>query len=298
MWAGQRTTVCGPESAELGESRGAWRKGVWQYAWIVAGGFVYAIGLNAFIAGNGLAEGGFVGIALLLYYKLHILTGVSFFIFNIPILAVGWRFFGSSFIAKTLLGVLSVSVFTVLTAHIGQHVGDKLLAALYGGVICGAGLGIIFRSGGTTGGVDILARIAGHYRGYSMGRLLFASDVVVLALVAVVLGKEVAMVSLVALFVASRVIDFVIEGVARSRAAFIVSDRARDIADRIHADMGRGTTFLQGMGGYTGDSKLVLYCVVGRTEVVRLQKLVHEMDEEAFVVMSDVHDVLGEGFTR
>ena len=106
------------------------------------------------------------------------------------------------------------------------------------------------------------------------------------------------MYSLVALFVASRVIDFVIEGVSRARAALIISDRAAAIADRIHADMGRGTTFLQGRGGYTGEDKLVLYCVVNRDEVVRLHRLVQEFDETAFVVVNDVHDVLGEGFTR
>ena len=273
-------------------------KRIWPYALIAAGGFIYAVGLNAFIAGNGLAEGGFVGIALLMYYKLHILTGVSFFAFNIPVFIIGWRYFGRAFILKTMLGVASVSLFAVLTAHIAQHVHDRLLAALYGGVICGAGLGVIFRNGGTTGGVDILARIAGHRRGISIGRVLFASDVAVLALVAAVLGKEVAMYSLVALFVASRVIDFVIEGVSRARAALIISDRAAAIADRIHADMGRGTTFLHGRGGYSGEDKMVLYCVVNRDEVVRLHRLVQEFDETAFVVVNDVHDVLGEGFTR
>ncbi len=265
---------------------------------IVIGSFVYALGLNVFITANGLAEGGLIGLSLLLYYKLHILTGVSFFLFNIPILIVGWRFFGHSFIAKTLLGVASVSLFTVLTVHSGQPVHDRLLAALYGGVICGAGLGLIFRSGGTTGGVDILARIVRHYKGYSLGRLLFASDVVVISLVAVILGKEVAMYSLVALFVSSRAIDFVIEGASRSRAAIVISDRTDAIARRIHADLGRGTTFLQATGGYTSNPKTVLYCVVGRHEVVRLQQLVEQEDANAFVVLNDVYDVMGEGFTR
>lgn len=234
----------------------------------------------------------------MLYYKLHILTGVTFFIANIPVLFIGWRLFGRKFILKTLVGVLAVSVFTVLTAHFGQPVHDRLLAALYGGVICGGGLGLIFRSGGTTGGVDILARIARRYWRISMGRLLFSSDVVVIALVAIVLGKETAMYSLVALFVASRVIDYVIEGVSSSHAAMIISDAAAMIAEQIHSEMGRGTTFLEGQGGFTGEAKKVIYCVISRDEIVRVQQIVHLHDEHAFVVINEVHDVLGEGFSR
>ena len=272
-------------------------KRILPYIMILLGSLIYSIGLNAFIVGNGLAEGGFVGLSLVLYYKLHIVIGLSFFLFNIPVLLLGWKFFGKHFIIKTVLGVIGVSVFTVLTAHFGQHVHDRLLAALYGGVICGAGLGLIFRSGGTTGGTDILARIVGHFWGHSMGKVMFASDVLVISLVALVLGKEIAMYSLVALFVASRVIDFVIEGISSSRATMIISDRAPAIARRIHSELGRGTTFLQGRGGYTEKEKQVIYCVINRNELIRLQALVHEEDPLAFLVANDVHDVLGEGFT-
>lgn len=268
------------------------------YVSISFGALVYALGLNAFIVGNHLAEGGFVGLSIVILYKIHIPIGISFFILNVPVLILGWRFFGKSFIVKTMLGVVAVSVFSIVTQHALEPVHDRLLAALYGGVICGAGLGIIFRSGGTTGGVDILARIARHYLGYSMGRILFTSDVVVIALIALVIGQETAMYSLVALFVASRVIDFVIEGISSSRAALIISDRAVQIAARIHEDMGRGTTFINGQGGFTGADKQIVYCVVSRDEVIRLQQLVHALDDRAFVVLNDVHDVLGEGFSR
>ncbi len=268
------------------------------YLLIAFGALVYSLGLNAFIVGNHLAEGGFVGLSIVALYRLHVPIGLSFFILNIPVLILGWRFFGKSFIVKTMLGVVAVSVFSIVTQHALEHVHDRLLAALYGGVICGAGLGIIFRSGGTTGGVDILARIARHYLRYSMGRILFTSDVVVIALVAVVMGQETAMYSLVALFAASRVIDFVIEGISSSRAAIIISDRSTQIASVIHEEMGRGTTFLNGQGGFTGEDKQIVYCVVSRDEVIRLQKLVHALDDRAFIVLNDVHDVLGEGFSR
>lgn len=268
------------------------------YLFIMAGGLIYSVGLNAFIVGNGLAEGGFVGISVLLLYKFHVPIGASFFLMNLPLLYWGWKLFGHEFILKTFVGVLSLSVFTAVTAGLSQPVHDRLLAALYGGVLSGAGLGIIFRSGGTTGGADIVARVVRHFLGYSMGRILFSSDVVVILLVAVVVGKEVAMYSLVALFVASRVIDFVIEGRSLSRAAVIISDRSAEIARRIHDDMGRGTTFLHGQGGFTGQDRKVVYCVVNRDEIIRLQKLVEAVDDRAFVVLNDVHEVLGEGFTR
>ena len=265
---------------------------------IIIGSFVYSVGLNAFIVGNHLAEGGFVGLSILVLYKLHIPLGLSYFILNIPVLFLGWKFFGRRFIAKTLLGVILVSVFTLLTQHFTQPTHDRLLAALYGGVICGLGLGIIFRTGGTTGGSDILARIASHIYGYSMGRLLFAIDLVVITLVAIVIGKETAMYSLVALFVASRVVDFVIEGVSSSKAAFIISDKWEMIAEIIHKELGRGTTLLSGQGGFTGNEKQVIYCVVNRNEIIHLQQVVHDADDKAFVVLNEVHDVLGEGFTR
>ena len=265
---------------------------------IAIGSFIYAVGLNAFIVGNHLAEGGFVGLSIVALYKLRIPLGISYFILNIPVLLLGWRFFGRSFIAKTFLGVIMVSLFTLLTQHFVQPTHDRLLAALYGGVICGLGLGLIFRTGGTTGGSDILARIASHLYGYSMGRLLFAIDVVVITLVAVVIGKETAMYSLVALFVASRVVDFVIEGVSSSKAAMIISDKWEAIAEEIHKQLGRGTTLLSGQGGFTGDDKQVIYCVVNRNEIIHLQQLVHQLDDKAFVVLNEVHDVLGEGFTR
>lgn len=265
---------------------------------IIIGSFVYSVGLNAFIVGNHLAEGGFVGLSILVLYKLHIPLGLSYFILNIPVLFLGWKFFGRRFIAKTLLGVILVSIFTLLTQHFTQPTHDRLLAALYGGVICGLGLGIIFRTGGTTGGSDILARIANHIYGYSMGRLLFAIDLVVITLVAIVIGKETAMYSLVALFVASRVVDFVIEGVSSSKAAFIISDKWETIAEMIHKELGRGTTLLSGQGGFTGDEKQVIYCVVNRNEIIHLQQVVHAEDDKAFVVLNEVHDVLGEGFTR
>ncbi|MCL6631425.1 MAG: YitT family protein [Alicyclobacillus herbarius] len=270
---------------------------LWKWGQILVGAFIYSVGLNAFLVANHLAEGGFVGISVLLLYKLHWPVGVTFFLINIPLLFFAWRIFGAEFILKTVVGVVAVSLFTSLTSQLQVPTHDPLLAALYAGVVTGLGLGLIFRSGATTGGSDIIARLVRHWYGIAMGRVLFAIDLCVIGLVVIEVGREVAMYSLVALFVASRVIDFVIEGVKTGKALTIISDRNREIASAIHERLERGTTILKATGGYTGKERQVVYCVVPREEVTRIQQIVSEMDPRAFVVINDVHEVLGEGFT-
>lgn len=264
---------------------------------IVVGAFIYSIGLNGFLVANHLAEGGFVGISLLLLYKAGWPLGITFLVLNIPVLIPGWLVFGYRFILKTAVGVIAVSVFSSVTSHFRVPTHDPLLAALYAGVVTGFGLGIIFRSGATTGGSDIIARLLRHFFKFSMGRTLFAIDLCVITLVAVIVGRETAMYSLVALFVASRVVDFVLEGVQSGRALTIISDEHEKIVAAIHDQLERGTTLLKASGGYTGSEKRVIYCVVPRTEVPRVQSIVARIDPRAFVVVSSVHEVLGEGFT-
>lgn len=268
-----------------------------QWIMIIIGGLIYSIGLNAFLIANHLAEGSFVGISVLLLYAFKIPVGLTFFVLNIPLLIVAWRMFGYEFVAKTIVGVLSVSVFSEVTTFLKMPTHDPLLAALYAGVVTGIGLGLIFRTGGTTGGADIIARILRHYRGVGMGKTLFAIDIVVILAVIIVVGKEVAMYSLVALFVSSRVIDFVLEGAQSGKALTIISDKHLEIVAAIHETLERGTTLLQATGGYTGQAKQIVYCVVSREEVVRVQKIVHDVDSHAFVTINNVHEVLGEGFT-
>lgn len=273
-----------------------WRK-VWRWLVILTGAFIYSIGLNAFLVANHLAEGGFVGISVLLLYKLGWPLGLTFLLLNIPVLIPGWIMFGHEFILKTTVGVIAVSLFSSLTSQIQMPTHDPLLAALYAGVVTGFGLGLIFRTGATTGGADIIARLIKHFFRISMGRTLFIIDVCVIGLVVVVIGKETAMYSLVALFVASRVVDFVLEGVQSGRALTIISDAHQEIVAAIHQQLERGTTLLKASGGYTGSEKNVVYCVVPRMEVPRVQSIVAKIDSRAFVVVSSVHEVLGEGFT-
>lgn len=271
---------------------------MWKIAGIATGAFIFSLGLNNFLIANHLSEGGFVGLAVISWYLLHIPVGATFLLLNIPLLWMGWRLFGRDFVVKTLWGVAAVSLFAEITKNIQTPVDDKMLAALYGGVLSGIGLGVIFRFGATTGGADVIARVVKHFWGISMGKTLFAIDVVVIGIMAVLIGRQTAMYSLVALFVSSRVIDFVLEGISAARAATIISDHSEEIANRVHRELERGTTLLPGIGGYTGTARRVVYTVVSRDEVIRLHQIVKEVDPNAFVVVNEVHDVLGEGFTR
>lgn len=267
------------------------------WALIFVGALIYSLGLNAFLVANHLTEGGFVGISVLLLYKLKWPLGITFLLLNIPVLIPGWRLFGHEFILKTSVGVIAVSLFSWLTAKLQVPTTDPLLGALYAGVVTGLGLGLIFRTGGTTGGADIIARLVRHYWGMSMGKVLFGIDLLVIASAALVIGYQTAMYSLVALFVSSRVIDFVIEGVSGGKAILIISNDHERIAQEIHHKLNRGTTFLNARGGYTGNERPVIYSVVPREEVNRVQQIVAKVDERAFVVVYDVHEVMGEGFT-
>jgi uncharacterized membrane-anchored protein YitT (DUF2179 family) len=270
---------------------------IMQVLGILAGSFLFTFGLNNFIIANKLAEGGFVGISLLGLYLYKIPVGLSFLILNIPLFLISWRRFGNVFVIKTVLGVVAVSVFAEFTKGLfTMGVNDRLLAALYGGVFSGLGIGLIFRCGATTGGADIIARFANQSLGWSMGRTLFMIDVIVITSTAFIVGKDNAMYSLVALFVASRVVDVVVEGVSTSKAMMIISDHTPEIADMIQRELERGTTLLKGTGGYTGQNKEVLYVVVSRDEIGRIQEMCRTIDPHAFLVVNDVHDVLGEGF--
>ncbi|ATY84860.1 hypothetical protein CVV65_07945 [Kyrpidia spormannii] len=269
-----------------------------KFAGIAAGALIFSIGLNNFLIANHLSEGGFVGLAVIGWYLFHIPVGVTFFLLNGPLLWLGGRLFGREFVLKTLWGVAAVSIFSELTKGLQTPVDDKLLAALYGGVLSGIGLGIVFRFGATTGGADVIARVVKHFWGISMGKVLFSIDLVVIAMIAALIGRQTAMYSLVALFVSARVVDFVLEGVSAARAATIISNHSDEIAKRIHRELERGTTLIPSVGGFTGTHRTMIYTVVNRDEVIRLHRIVKSVDPEAFVVVNNVHDVLGEGFTR
>jgi uncharacterized membrane-anchored protein YitT (DUF2179 family) len=268
---------------------------------IILGAAIFSFGIIHFNMQHNLGEGGFTGITLLLYFLWGIDPAITNIILNIPVFFIGWKFLGRNTFIYTIIGTLSVSLFLRLfqikpiTIHL-EH--DMFLVALFAGVFIGIGLGIIFRYGGTTGGVDIIARIVNKYVGWSMGRTMFLFDLVVITTsIFVILELNEGMYTLVAVYVGARVIDFLQEGAYSAKGATIISDYSDEIAELINKKMDRGVTILNGRGSYSGIKRDVLYCIVGRNEIVRLKNIIHNIDPHAFVAVTTVHDVLGEGFT-
>jgi uncharacterized membrane-anchored protein YitT (DUF2179 family) len=268
---------------------------------ILLGSAIFGFGLVNFNMQNNLAEGGFTGITLLLYFLFNIDPSYSNLVLNIPLFFVGWKLLGRTSFYYTILGVISLSVFLWIFQRFPVDMplkDDMTLAALFAGVFIGVGLGIIFRYGGTTGGVDIIARLVQKYIGWNMGKTMFLFDflVIITSLIYYLTYTE-AMYTLVAVFVAARVIDFIQDGAYAAKGATIISARNEEISAKIMQEMDRGVTILKGQGSYSKQETNVLYCVVSKNEVFRLKQVITSVDPYAFVAVSDVHDVLGEGFT-
>ncbi|TCT25559.1 uncharacterized membrane-anchored protein YitT (DUF2179 family) [Melghiribacillus thermohalophilus] len=269
---------------------------------ILIGSAVFSFGIVHFNIQNNLAEGGFTGITLLLYYLLRWDPAITNILLNVPVFILGWKLLGRNTFYYTIIGTFAVSLFLWIFQKYPLSLislqEDMTLAALYAGIFVGVGLGVIFRYGGTTGGVDIIARLVHKYIGWSMGRTMFLFDAaVIIASILLYLEPLEGMYTLVAVFIGARVIDFIQEGAYAARGATIISSNSDEIARKIIHDMDRGVTVLEGRGSFTGEKRDVLYCVVGRNEIVRLKNIIQEIDPHAFVAVGTVHDVLGEGFT-
>ncbi|OZT12367.1 hypothetical protein CHN50_10665 [Priestia aryabhattai] len=268
---------------------------------ILLGSAIFGFGLVNFNMQNNLAEGGFTGITLLLYFLFNIDPSYSNLVLNIPLFFVGWKLLGRTSFYYTILGVISLSVFLWVFQRFPVDMplkDDLTLAALFAGVFIGVGLGIIFRYGGTTGGVDIIARLVQKYIGWNMGKTMFLFDflVIITSLIYYLTYTE-AMYTLVAVFVAAKVIDFIQDGAYAAKGATIISTHNEKISAKIMQEMERGVTILKGQGSYSKQETNVLYCVVSKNEIFRLKQVITSVDPYAFVAVSDVHDVLGEGFT-
>ncbi|WP_342560680.1 YitT family protein [Psychrobacillus sp. FSL W7-1457] len=268
---------------------------------IILGSAIFSFGFVHFNMQNELGEGGFSGITLILYFVFHLDVSVMNLVLNIPMFILGWKLLGRRVFYYTLIGTFSASVFLKISQIYEIQLGindDLFLASLFAGVFIGVGLGIIFRAGGTTGGVDIIARLAQKYLGWSMGKTMFMFDAVVIMVSWLTfLDIRSMMYTLVAVFVGARVIDFVQEGAYAARGAFIISDHQDAIANRITNEMDRGVTVLKGYGHYTKKDREVLYCVISKNEIIRLKTIIASVDPHAFVSVTEMNDVMGEGFT-
>ena len=265
-------------------------------ALISAGAFIYAFGVNYFFVANKLADGGIAGISVILHYLFNFNISMTYLVLNVPLVIMGYKLIGGKFIIKTFYGTAMTSLaFRVFQNYLGP-MDDKLIASIFGGLIIGIGLGTIFVGGGSSGGADILVKILNKYFDIPVGKAFLALDSFVLSALGILFGRDIFMYTLVGLFISTKAIDFIQDGVDKAKALMIISDKSEEIKNEIMKQTGRGVTIINARGGYTNDNKEVLYCILGRYEVTTVKRIIKNIDRKAFMSISEVSEVLGEGF--
>lgn len=264
---------------------------------ILLGSLLYAISVNAFTVPNDLSEGGLTGFSLILFYVTTIPPSYTLFIGNIFILAIGYKFLDKKTLNYTLFANAVISILLLIVTRWQFIPETTLLAPIGAGIFMGAGIGLIMLGHGTTAGSDIIAKLMQKYLGINIPAALLLIDIFIVVPSAFIIGAENAFLTLINLFVANKVIDFVLEGLNPKKSFFIVSEKYEEIAKQIETQLGRGITILDGKGHYTGARKQILYIIISRREVLQIKRIVEAIDENAFVTISHVQEVAGEGFT-
>ncbi|MGG6313252.1 YitT family protein [Paenibacillus macerans] len=265
---------------------------------IIVGSFITALAFNLFLVPNDIASGGVSGISIIVQALLGVEPAYTQWALNIPLFMAGYLLLGRDYSIRSLLGTVVLPLFVFLTREIPVPTTDPLLASLYGGIGVGFGLGIVFRGRGSTGGLSTLAQIIQKYSGLSLSVCVVMMDGIVIALAGFLLSPEKALYALIGLYITGKIIDSIELGFNYTKVAYIIAERTEEISQAVLSHLDRGLTKLDGRGGYTGDSRTVLMVVVGQSEVTRLKTVVQTLDPSAFVIITNAHEVLGEGFKR
>lgn len=269
---------------------------------ILLGSFLLALGLDIFLAPSNIVTGGVTGIGIIIkditrrIWGVGISLSVTNLVINVPILIAAWIVKGRRYIARTALATISLSGWLYVFENVA-YTGNILLAAIYGGVLSGIGLGLVFTTQATTGGTDMIAAIVQHYiPHFSVSNFLLIIDGLIVCGGILVFGIETTMYALIAVYITTAVSDRVVDGFHYSKAIYIISDHGEEIASAILEKIDRGVTGLQGRGMYTQSDKLVLMCTSSSKESVKIKQIVHSIDPKAFMIIHDAREVLGEGF--
>ncbi|MFA9558950.1 YitT family protein [Evansella sp. AB-rgal1] len=273
-----------------------------EFLHVLVGSAIVAIAFNIFLLPNQIASGGVSGLSIIFKFVFGFEPAYTQWAFNIPLFIGGVLLLGGSLVGsimyglKTLTGTLFLPLVVFITRDLAPATSDPFLAAIFGGIGVGLGLGIVFRSNSSTGGTDLAAQIINKYTGLSLGGCVFIMDGLVVATSAFIFGFEFALYALIGLFVTGKTIDLVQVGMGYSKMAIIISDYEEEVKQGILTKVDRGVTKLVGYGGYTNQERPVLMCVVGRNEVTKLKQIVQTIDPTAFVIVSNASEVLGKGF--
>ncbi len=271
---------------------------VMAYVQIMVGSLLGAMSYPLFLVPNHIAPGGLTGLAMVLNYVFSLPVGTMSLVMNVPLFLIGYRAMGQVFVLRSLAATVLFSVL-IDVIPLPAMTYDPLLGALFGGVLLGAGLGLILRGGATTGGTDMAARmIHNRFQHISVGAILFFIDCCVVAMAGLFIEAEYALYAFISLYVSSKLIDTVMDGLTREKACYVISDEHERVRQELMAKLNRGVTMMSAEGGYSREERPVLLCVLSAQEVGRLKAIVREADARAFVFISDAHEVLGEGFRK
>lgn len=267
----------------------------------IAGGMIYSVAVLLFLTENEISPGGLTGIATILNYLFSLPIGTVVFILNIPLLAAGFIKFGGVFIAKTAVATAVMSLTLDISGLFMPKMKiDPILAALFGGLLMGLGISLFMLRGATTGGTDIIAKLINRkFPHLTVGRLMLAADAAVVGLSALVYkNMESALYAVIAIYASSRVMDLILYGADRGKIIYVITDNAKELSDSIMSLINRGVTLLDVTGAYTGTKRQMLMCTVRRHEVAAVCRLATSCDKNAFIIVGEAGEVLGEGFKR
>ena len=277
------------------------KKAAIDFLYFSAGGALYALSVDMFTAPNGILLGGFTGIGTILNYLFSVPIGTAVFLLNVPLFLTAFHKFGFRFIVKTVLATFLMSLFMdVFALFVPVYTGDKLLSALFGGILGGAGLGLVFLRGATTGGTDILSKLLRlRFPSFSMGRMVLLLDLAVIAVSFFVYKRlENVLYSLVVIYISAQCIDLVLSGFSHDKLLFMITEKGADAVREITSALDCGVSVLAVRGGYSEHARQMLFCAVRAGDANRVAKAVQELDSNAFIVITEAAEIRGEGFYR
>ncbi|ULT57412.1 YitT family protein [Neobacillus drentensis] len=260
---------------------------------IFIGAVLMATGLEIFLVPNNVIDGGVTGISIMLSHISGLPLGLFIFILNLPFFYLGYKQIGKTFAISSVFGIIVLSIFTSLFYPIPAFTDDILLATIFGGIILGVGVGLVIRYGGALDGTEILAILINKKVPFSVGEIIMFFNLFILGAAGFVFTWDRAMYSILAYIIAFKTIDVVVLGLEQSKSAWIFSNKNKEIGDAILARLGRGVTYMNGEGAYSGDDTKVIFCVITRLEEAELKNIVDEIDTTAFLAIADIAEVRG-----
>ena len=261
---------------------------------LALGAFIAGFALECFLVPNKIIDGGIVGISMILNYLTGVNLGLALLCINLPFICLAFTKMGKYFVIQTFFAVAMLSIATNVFHHIHFVVtNDILLSTIFGGIILGAGVGVVLKNEGSLDGTEIMALVLSKKYGFSVGEIVMGFNIIIYAIAGLVLTWESAMYSILTYFIAYKVIDAVLEGLNSSKSLRIISDKAEEIGDRLISDYDISVTYLKGIGGYSKLDKTLIYCVVSRLELSKVKEVVAQIDPGAFLSVVDVHEVYG-----